>query len=70
MRWKYSKTTLFNLAETVRFELTEVLLPRRVSNPVPSATRPRLLKLTLGGEYWDRTSRAIKRRIYSPVHHH
>ena len=24
----------------------------------------------IGGDYWDRTSRARRRRIYSPLHHH
>ena len=39
----------------------------RIDNPLPS---PRTTMAKLGGEYWDRTSRARRRRIYSPLHHH
>ena len=39
----------------------------RIDNPLPS---PRTTMAKLGGEYWDRTSRARRRRIYNPLHHH
>ena len=39
----------------------------RIDNPLPS---PRTTMAKFGGEYWDRTSRARRRRIYSPLHHH
>ena len=65
------------LAEAVRFELTEVLLPRRVSNPVPSATRPRFLvliyliyRLLLVECTGIEPVMPLRRRSYSPLHHH
>ena len=39
----------------------------RIDNPLPS---PRTTMAKLGGDYWDRTSRARRRRIYNPLHHH
>ena len=39
----------------------------RIDNPLPS---PRTTMAKFGGDYWDRTSRARRRRIYNPLHHH